>query len=57
VFALNLQWALKSFWAHPMKLLGGVGQVEGRFSPLRDSVNHDATKVHGMGLTCTFVAS
>jgi hypothetical protein len=32
-----------------MELLGDVGQVEGRFSPLGDGVNHGATKVHGLG--------
>jgi hypothetical protein len=32
-----------------MKLLGDVGQVEGRFSPLGDGVHHGATKVRGLG--------
>jgi hypothetical protein len=32
-----------------MELLGDVGQVESRFSPLRDGVNHGGTKVHGLG--------
>jgi hypothetical protein len=31
--------ARKSFWTHPMVLLGDVGQVEPRFDPFRDSVN------------------
>jgi hypothetical protein len=31
--------AWKSFWAHPMVLLGDVGQVEAHFGPFRDSVN------------------
>ena len=29
-------------WAHPMELLGYTGQVEARFSPFGDSVDHDA---------------
>jgi hypothetical protein len=32
-----------------MELLGDVGQVEARFSPLGDGVNHGATKVHDFG--------
>ena len=29
----------KSFWMHPMVLLGDMGQVEARFGPFGDSVN------------------
>jgi hypothetical protein len=35
----NIPRAWKSFWAHPMELLGDVGQVEARFDPFGDSVN------------------
>jgi hypothetical protein len=33
--------------AHPLVLLGDVGQVEARFGPFRDSVNLVARWVHG----------
>jgi hypothetical protein len=32
----------KSFWTHPMALLGDEAQVEARLSPFGDSVNLDA---------------
>jgi hypothetical protein len=38
-FALNLPQAHKSFWPHPMKLLGDVGLVESHFGPFGDSVS------------------
>jgi hypothetical protein len=38
---MNVPWAMKSFWPHPMDLLGGVGQMEARFGPFGDSVNLD----------------
>jgi hypothetical protein len=34
-----MQQVRKSFWAHPIEFLGDVGQVEGRFGSLGDSVN------------------
>jgi hypothetical protein len=34
--------AQKSFWTHPIVLLGDVAHVEARFSPFRDSANLDA---------------
>jgi hypothetical protein len=37
----NVQQARKSFWAHPMELLGDMGQVKARFGPFGDSVNLD----------------
>jgi hypothetical protein len=37
-FASNVPRAWKSFWAHPMVLLGDVGQVEAYFGPFGDSV-------------------
>jgi hypothetical protein len=30
---------MKSFWTHPMELLGDVGQAESRFGPFGDSVS------------------
>jgi hypothetical protein len=39
---------MKSFWPHPMDLLGGVGQMEAHFGPLGDSVNLDARLVHSL---------
>ena len=33
---------MKSFWAHPMVLLGDVSHVEACFGPFGDSVNLDA---------------
>jgi hypothetical protein len=30
-FAQNVPWARKSFWTHPMELLGDLGHVESRF--------------------------
>jgi hypothetical protein len=45
---LNVKWARKSFWAQPMELLGDVGQLEARFSPLGDGVNLGIRYVHGL---------
>jgi hypothetical protein len=39
---MNVPWAWKSFWAHPMVLLGDVGQVEARFSLFGHNVNLSA---------------
>jgi hypothetical protein len=47
----NVPWALKSFWAHLMELLGDMGQVEARFDTFGDSVNLNARYVHGSGRT------
>jgi hypothetical protein len=33
---------LKSFWMHPMELLGDEAQVNARFIPFGDSANLDA---------------
>jgi hypothetical protein len=38
-FAPKVQRAWKSFQAHPMVLLGDVGQVEARFGLFEDSNN------------------
>ena len=38
-FALNVPYAQKSFWTHPMELLGDVGHVEYCFGPFRYSVS------------------
>jgi hypothetical protein len=32
----------KTFWMHPLELLGDVGQVETRFAPFGYSVSVDA---------------
>ena len=37
-FALDVPLAYKSFWTHPMELLGDVGHVESRLFPFGDSV-------------------
>jgi len=34
--------AQKSFWTHPMALLGDEAQVEDRFGPFGDSANLDS---------------
>jgi hypothetical protein len=36
---LSVPRALKSFWPHPMDLLGDVGQMEAHFGPFGDNVN------------------
>ena len=38
-FALNIPQARKSFWTHPIELLGAV---ESHFGPFGDSANPDA---------------
>ena len=38
----------KSFWTHPMVLLGDEAPVEARFSLFGDSANLDAREVHGL---------
>jgi hypothetical protein len=40
-FALNVPYAQKSFWMHPLVLLGDEAQVEARFSLFVDSANLD----------------
>ena len=47
-FASNVSWAEKSFWKHPMELLGDVGLVQSRFGPFGDSVSVSARYVHGL---------
>jgi hypothetical protein len=39
LFASNELWAQKSFWTHPMELLGDVGHVESTFGPFGDGVS------------------
>ena len=41
-FMPNIPWTWKSFWAHPMILLGDEAQVEARFGQFGDSANLDA---------------
>ena len=38
-FASNVPLDRKSFWTHPMELLGDVGHVESHFIPFGDSVS------------------
>jgi hypothetical protein len=38
-----VQQAQKLFWAHPMELVGDVGQVEAGFNLFGDSVNLNGT--------------
>ena len=40
--------AQKSFWMHPMELLGDMGHVEPRFDPFGDSVSVGARSMHGL---------
>jgi hypothetical protein len=40
-FAPNVPRAWKSFQAHPMALLGDIGQMEAYFSLFRDNINLD----------------
>jgi hypothetical protein len=40
--------AQKSFWMHPMELLGDVGHEVSRFGPFRDNVSVGARLVHGL---------
>ena len=40
--------AHKSFWMHPMELLGDVGHMEPSFDPFGDSVSVGARSVHGL---------
>jgi hypothetical protein len=35
----NVPQAQKSFWAHPMELLGDMGHVESHFGPFGDNVS------------------
>jgi hypothetical protein len=39
---MNIPQAQKSFWTHPMELLGDMGHVESRFSPFGHSVSVSA---------------
>jgi hypothetical protein len=46
-FAPNVPYTHKSFWTHPMVLLGYEAQVEAHFGLFGDSANLDTRKVHG----------
>jgi hypothetical protein len=48
-FAPNI--AEKSFWTHPMVLLGDEAQVDARFGLFGDSANLDARLVNGLRRT------
>jgi hypothetical protein len=41
-FVPNVRQAWKSFLAHPMVLLGDVGQIEAHFGLFEDSINLEA---------------
>jgi hypothetical protein len=41
-FVPNVPWARKSFWVHPMELVGDMGQLEAIFGLFKDSVNLSA---------------
>ena len=43
--------AEKSFWTHPMVLLGDEAQVEARFGPFGDIANLNTRYVHGLRRT------
>ena len=47
----NVPRAWKSFSTHPMALQRDVGQVEAHLGPFGDSVNLDASKMHGLRRT------
>jgi hypothetical protein len=38
----NILLTQKSFWTHPIKLLGDMGHVESHFGPFGDSVTFGA---------------
>ena len=40
----NIPQAQRSFWTHPMVLLGDEAQVQAHFGPFRDCVDLDADK-------------
>jgi hypothetical protein len=44
----NVPYAQKSFWTHPMVLLGDEAQVDARFGPFGDSTNLGVRKVHSL---------
>ena len=44
----NVPLAQKSFWTHPMVLLGDEAQVDACFSPFGDSANLDARYVQAL---------
>jgi hypothetical protein len=39
LFVPNVSYARKSFWTHPMELLGDVGLSESCLSPFGDNVS------------------
>jgi hypothetical protein len=47
-FVSNVPQSQKSFWTHPMELIGDVGHVESRFGPFGDSVSVGTRKVPGL---------
>ena len=47
-FVPNVPLAQKSFWTHPVELLGDVGHVESCFGPFGDRGSVGARYVHGL---------
>ena len=47
-FVPNVRSSQKSFWTHPMELLGEVGHVDSHFFSFGDSVSVGAILVHGL---------
>jgi hypothetical protein len=45
---MNVPQAQKSFWTHPMELLGDLGHVESRFGLFEDSVSVGARQLQGL---------
>ena len=44
-FAQNVPWARKSFWTHPMEVLGDVGHVESHLFPVFSQTLNDKQSV------------
>jgi hypothetical protein len=45
---LNVPWAQKSLWTHPIEHLGDLGHVESHFGPSGESLSTGARQVHGL---------
>jgi hypothetical protein len=47
----NVPQAHKSFWTHPLVILGDEAQLEAHFGPFRNSANLDTRSVHSLRQT------
>jgi hypothetical protein len=47
-FAPNVAWSHKSFWMHPMVILGDEAEVEARFGLFGDSANIETRYMHSL---------